>query len=160
MPLPQVTVTGNLAADPELRFTPTGKAVANFTVIASERRLNRDTNEWEDGASCPIRCAVWEEVAEHVAENLRRGSSVVVTGELTQREYETREGEKRYAMDCRVRTVAAQISRSQKVDLTKIQRSGSFDGGQGSPPPADDPWGPSSSGAMAGGGGFADEPPF
>ncbi len=166
MPLPQVTMTGNLTADPELRFTPSGDAVASFTVACNGRYQDRQTQEWKDGDSIFVRCSVWRMAAENLAESgLARGHSVVVTGELFQREYETREGEKRRSLECKVRTVAAAITGYQTTKgMKRIQSGGGqWDGGQGeAPPPTDDPWGraPSESSQAAASGGFPDEPPF
>jgi single-strand DNA-binding protein len=157
MPLPTQTLVGNLTADPELRFTPSGDAVVNFTVACSERKLNRDTQEWEDGDSIFVRCSAWRQTAENIAESCVRGTSVIVVGPLSQRSYETREGEKRYAIECKARHFAVQVHGGQAVKVSKASRSASYDGGQGG---GEDPWGS----APAGGGGdqgqFADEPPF
>ena len=90
-----ITVVGNLTDDPELRFTPSGAAVANFRVASTPRTFNRQTNAWEDGDPLFLSCSVWRQAAENVAESLQRGARVVVTGRLKQRSYETREGEKR-----------------------------------------------------------------
>src|SRR5664279_1191510 len=90
-----LTVVGNLTADPELRFTPSGAAVANFTVASTPRTFDRQTNEWKDGEALFLRCNIWREAAENVTESLTRGSRVIVTGRLKQRSFETREGEKR-----------------------------------------------------------------
>ena len=96
-----ITVVGNLTADPELRFTPSGAAVANFTVASTPRTFDKNTNEWKDGDALFLRCAVWREAAENVAESLQRGTAVIVQGRLKQRSYETKEGEKRtvYELD-------------------------------------------------------------
>ena len=94
-----VTVVGNLTNDPELRFTPSGAAVASFTVASSPRVLDKATNEWKDGDPVFMRCSVWRQYAENVAESLATGTRVIVTGRLRQRSYETREGEKRTAID-------------------------------------------------------------
>ena len=87
-----ITIVGNLTADPELRFTPSGAAVANFTVASTPRTFDRQTNEWKDGEALFMRCSVWRDAAENVAESLTRGSRVVVTGRLKQRSFETKEG--------------------------------------------------------------------
>ena len=89
-----ITVIGNLTADPELRFTPSGAAVANFTVASTPRTFDRQTNEWKDGEALFLRCNIWREAAENVAESLTRGARVIVTGRLKQRSFETREGDK------------------------------------------------------------------
>ncbi len=97
-----ITVIGNLTADPELRFTPSGAAVANFTVASTPRMFDRQTNEWKDGEALFLRCNIWREAAENVAESLVRGSRVIVSGRLKQRSFETREGEKRTVMELEV----------------------------------------------------------
>ena len=97
-----LTIVGNLTADPELRFTPSGAAVANFTVASTPRMMDRQTNEWKDGDPLFMRCSIWREAAENVAESLTRGSRVIVTGRLKQRSYETREGEKRTVVELEV----------------------------------------------------------
>jgi len=97
-----ITVIGNLTADPELRFTPAGAAVANFTVASTPRTFDRNKNEWIDGDALFMRCNIWREAAENVAESLTRGSRVIVSGRLKQRSYETREGEKRTVVELEV----------------------------------------------------------
>ena len=97
-----ITVVGNLTADPELRFTPSGAAVANFTVASTPRIFDRQTSEWKDGDALFMRCSIWREAAENVAESLTRGSRVIVQGRLKQRSYETREGEKRTVVELEV----------------------------------------------------------
>lgn len=150
MPLPNITLVGNLTADPELRFTPSGKAVANFTVACSSSKKNEQTGEWEETGVMFVRCAVWEQKAENIAESFIRGTSVIVTGQLYQRDYETREGEKRTAIECRVFGIAAEVKNNVTVKVNKAARSG--DGSFSTPPPGEDPW--------ASSGGFTDEPPF
>src|SRR4051794_16756188 len=90
-----ITVVGNLTDDPELRFTPSGAAVANFTVASTPRFLDKQTKEWKDGDALFLRCSIWRQAAENVAESLQRGARVIVQGRLKQRSYETKEGEKR-----------------------------------------------------------------
>ncbi len=97
-----ITVVGNLTADPELRFTPSGAAVANFTVASTPRIFDRQNNEWKDGDALFMRCSIWREAAENVAESLTRGSRVIAQGRLKQRSYETREGEKRTVVELEV----------------------------------------------------------
>lgn len=128
-------------------------------MACSERRKNQQTDEWEDGDSIFVRCNIWREQAEAVAECLVRGTSVIVVGQVYQRSYEDREGQKRYVWECKARQVAAQVSGSQHVKVSKIQRQGTAAGPNDDVPPADDPWGPSSAPANAGAG-FTDEPPF
>jgi single-strand DNA-binding protein len=161
-----VTVVGNLTNDPELRFTPSGAAVANFTVASTPRILDKTTNEWKDGDALFLRCSIWRQAAENVAESLQRGARVIVTGRLKQRSYETKEGEKRTVVECEVDEVGPSL-RYATAKVVKGQRGGgqsygggsSFDssGGSSSGAPAtDDPWAtPAPSG-----GGLSDEPPF
>src|SRR3978361_1422528 len=104
-----ITVVGNLTADPELRFTPSGAAVASFTVASTPRTLDRATNEWKDGDALFLRCSVWRQAAENVAESLTRGSRVIVQGRLRQRSYETREGEKRTVVEMEVDEVGPSL---------------------------------------------------
>ena len=109
----QIVITGNLAGDPELRFTPNGAAVANFTVCDTPRRFNKQTSEWEDaGETLFMRCSIWREDAELAAETLRRGQKVTVTGKLTQRSYE-KDGEKRTVVECNAESVAPHGARQQ-----------------------------------------------
>ena len=163
-----ITVIGNLTADPELRFTPSGAAVANFTVASTPRMFDRQSNEWKDGEALFLRCNIWREAAENVAESLTRGSRVIVTGRLKQRSFETREGEKRTVMEVEVDEVGPSL-RYATAKVNKANRSGGGGGGfggggGGSRPsagggaPADDPWG--SAPASGSFGGADDEPPF
>ncbi|MFM6847784.1 MAG: single-stranded DNA-binding protein, partial [Terrabacter sp.] len=94
-----ITIIGNLTADPELRFTPSGAAVANFTVASTPRQFDRQSNEWKDGETLFMRCSVWRDAAENVAESLQRGMRVIVSGRLKSRSYETKEGEKRTVVE-------------------------------------------------------------
>lgn len=110
MPLPQVTVEGNLGADPELRFTPGGHAVAHFRVGTSERRMNQQTNQWEDGRTCWVDVTVWRQLAENIAESLHTGDKVVVTGVLYDDTYTTREGAERTVMRMEGKTVSASLA--------------------------------------------------
>ena len=157
-----ITVVGNLTADPELRFTPSGAAVANFTVASTPRIYDRQSGEWKDGEALFLRCNIWREAAENVAESLTRGSRVIVTGRLKQRSFETREGEKRTVVEVEVDEIGPSL-RYATAKVNKASR-GSGSGGFGSasrPPadkPADDPWG--SAPASGSFGGSDDEPPF
>lgn len=158
-----VTVIGNLTNDPELRFTPSGAAVASFTVASSSRVLDKTTNEWKDGESVFMRCSVWRQYAENVAESLTKGTRVIVSGRLKQRSYETREGEKRTVMELEVEDVGPALRfATAKVNRVQRQGGGFGEGGSGagagsfSSAPTDDPW---ASGA-AGGAPVYDEPPF
>ena len=168
-----ITVVGNLTDDPELRFTPSGAAVANFRVASTPRTYNRQTNAWEDGDPLFLSCSVWRQAAENVAESLQRGARVVVSGRLKQRSYETREGEKRTVFELDVDEVGPSL-RYATAKVTKTQRSGGgFNNAQQSTG-GSDPWatapGPSQGGAQtpadtwSGGGqapaATADEPPF
>lgn len=156
-----ITVVGNLTADPELRFTPSGAAVANFTVASTPRRYNSQTSQWEDGDALFLRCSIWRDAAEHVAESLTRGSRVIVQGRLRQRSYETREGEKRSVIELDVDEIGPSL-RYATAKVTKANRGGgsnnSFGGGSASQSaPSDDPWG---SAPQSNFGGGTDEPPF
>jgi single-strand DNA-binding protein len=173
----QITIAGNLVDDPELRYTPTGQAVANFRVASTPRFLDKATNEWKDGDSLFLTCNVWRQAAENVAESLQRGMRVIVTGRLKQRSYETREGEKRTVYEIEVDDVGPSM-RNASAKVTKSNRSGGSggfggggQGGQRSPGgsagyggpsggrPAEDPWAASEPGGF-GDGGSTDEPPF
>ncbi|WP_027500420.1 single-stranded DNA-binding protein [Rhodococcus sp. UNC363MFTsu5.1] len=159
-----LTIIGNLTADPELRFTPAGAAVANFTVASTPRSFDKNANEWKDGAALFMRCNAWREMAENIAESLTRGSRVIVSGRLKQRSYETREGEKRTVMELEVDEIGPSLKYAT-AKVNKAQRSGGGSGGgyagnqdRGSRGQADDPWG---SAPQSGGfGGSNDEPPF
>ncbi|QPP07653.1 single-stranded DNA-binding protein [Streptomyces bathyalis] len=183
-----ITVVGNLVDDPELRFTPSGAAVAKFRVASTPRTFDRQTNEWKDGESLFLTCSVWRQAAENVAESLTKGTRVVVQGRLKQRSYEDREGIKRTVYELDVDEVGASL-RNATAKITKTTgrggQGGGFGGGQGGGgwgggqgggqqgggAPAGDPW---ATGAPAGGGqggggggwgggsggGYSDEPPF
>src|SRR5215469_6604839 len=116
-----ITIIGNLVNDPELRYTPTGQAVATFRVASTPRYMDRNTNEWKDGESLFLSCNVWRQAAENVAESLQRGMRVIVSGRLRQRQYETREGEKRTVYEVEVddvgpslRNASAKVNRSNR----------------------------------------------
>jgi single-strand DNA-binding protein len=167
-----ITVVGNLTADPELRFTPSGAAVANFTVASTPRIYDRQSGEWKDGEALFLRCNIWREAAENVAESLTRGSRVIVTGRLKQRSFETREGEKRTVFEVEVDEIGPSL-RYATAKVNKASRSGGGGGGFGSggggggsrsggggaeAAKTDDPWGSApASGSFSGG---DDEPPF
>jgi len=158
-----ITVVGNLTADPELRFTPSGAAVASFTVASTPRSFDKNTNEWKDGDALFLRCSIWRQAAENVAESLQRGMRVVVTGRLKQRSFETREGEKRTVIELDVDEVGPSL-RYATAKVNRTQRGSSGGGGfgaesSGGGAPADDPWA-SSGPAAASPGGYSDEPPF
>lgn len=125
-----LTLVGNLTADPELRFTPSGQAVANFTVASTSRIFDRQTNEWRDGDTVFIRCSVWRQYAENVAESLTKGTRVIVTGRLKVRQYETREGGKGTSVECDVDDVGPAL-RNATAKVNRISRSEGFGGGQG-----------------------------
>ncbi|MFI0530372.1 single-stranded DNA-binding protein [Streptomyces scabiei] len=175
-----ITVVGNLVDDPELRFTPSGAAVAKFRVASTPRTFDRQTNEWKDGESLFLTCSVWRQAAENVAESLQRGMRVIVQGRLKQRSYEDREGVKRTVYELDVEEVGASL-RSATAKVTKTAGGGrggqgGYGGGggqQGGGAPADDPWasgapaggnqgggGGGWGGSSGGGGGYSDEPPF
>lgn len=155
-----ITVVGNLTDDPELRFTSSGAAVANFTVASTPRFFDKNTSDWKDGDALFLRCSIWRQAAENVAETLTKGARVVVQGRLKQRSYETREGEKRTVYELDVDEVGPSLKYAT-AKVVKVTRAsgGGFGGGSGggSAPapaaaPADDPW----ASAPA----TDDEPPF
>ena len=166
-----ITVIGNLTADPELRFTPAGAAVANFTVASTPRNFDRQTNEWKDGEALFLRCNIWREAAENVAETLQRGMRVIVSGRLKQRSYETKEGEKRTVVELEVDEIGPSL-RYATAKVNKVARGGGngggntgggFGGGNGggqSSARNDDPWGSGPSNGAFAGAGAGDEPPF
>ncbi|MGQ4382137.1 single-stranded DNA-binding protein [Streptomyces sp. SAS_270] len=172
-----ITVVGNLVDDPELRFTPSGAAVAKFRVASTPRTFDRQTNEWKDGESLFLTCSVWRQAAENVAESLQRGMRVIVQGRLKQRSYEDREGVKRTVYELDVEEVGASL-KNATAKVTKTtgrggqggygggggggQQGGSWGGGsgggqqQGGGAPAEDPWAtsaPAGGGQQGGGGG-------
>ncbi|MDA2951043.1 MAG: single-stranded DNA-binding protein [Actinomycetota bacterium] len=165
-----ITVVGNLTADPELRFTPSGAAVANFTVASTPRIYDRQSGEWKDGEALFLRCNIWREAAENVAESLTRGARVIVSGRLKQRSFETKEGEKRTVMEVEVDEIGPSLKYAT-AKVNKAGRSGGGSGGFGSGAPGggggsrpaaaasnEDPWG--SAPASGSFGGSDDEPPF
>ena len=181
-----ITVVGNLTDDPELRFTPSGAAVAKFRVASTPRTLDRQSGEWKDGEPLFLACNIWRDAAEHVAESLQRGARVIVQGRLRQRSYETREGEKRTVYELEVDEIGPSL-RYATAKVQKMSRSsgggggfGASGGGGGGNRPApggnsgggggnnfDDPWAtaaPAAGARPAGGTGgnssFDDEPPF
>lgn len=174
---PPITLIGNLTGDPELRFTPSGAAVANFTVACTPRTLDRQSNEWKDGETLFISCSVWRQVAENVAESLTRGARVVVHGRLKARSYDDRDGNKRTVFECDVEEIGASMKYAT-AKITKASRSGDgggfggggnqgggyggggnqggggFGGNQGGGAPQNDPWAtPAGGGGNQGGGG-------
>src|SRR3977135_1403073 len=172
-----ITVIGNLTDDPELRFTPSGAAVAKFRVASTPRILDRTTNEWKDGEPLFLACNIWRQAAENVAESLQRGARVIVSGRLRQRSYETREGEKRTVMELEVDEIGPSL-RYATAKVQKMQRSsgggggggygsggggGNSGGGSGKTGGGggnfDDPWS-SAAPASSSSGNFDEEPPF
>lgn len=183
-----ITIVGNIVADPELRFTPSGAAVVNFRVASTPRRFNSQTNQWEDAEGLFLTCNIWRQAAENVAESLQKGMRVIVNGRLRQRSYETREGEKRTVYEIE----ADEVGPSLKFATAKVTRTSRDSGGQGGGQPRqggggfgggqpqsqqggggfdgggqgagqiDDPWGQAPAAANSGGGfgGQEDEPPF
>src|SRR5579864_4488429 len=168
----QITIVGNLVDDPNLRYTPTGQAVANFRVASTPRFLDKNTNEWKDGDSLFLTCNVWRQAAENVAESLQRGMRVIVTGRLKQRNYETKEGEKRTVYEVEVddvgpslRNASAKVNRASRGSGEggfggggNNNRGGSYSGAQGPSSGSgnsrnEDPWASDSAG-------YSDEPPF
>lgn len=124
-----ITVVGNVVADPELRFTPSGAAVANFRIASTPRRFDSQTNQWVDGEAMFLQCNIWRQAAENVAESLTKGMRVIVTGRLRQRSYETREGEKRSVMEIEVEEVGPSL-RYASATVNRNAREGGFGGGQ------------------------------
>ena len=147
-----ITIVGNLVADPELRYTPTGQAVATFRVASTPRFMDRQTNEWKDGDSLFLSCNVWRQAAENVAESLQRGMRVIVQGRLRQRSYETKEGEKRTVYEVEVDEIGPSL-KNATAKVNKTTRSGAGGGFGGGT--ADDPWGAPAPARVG-----ADEPPF
>ena len=170
-----ITVIGNLTDDPELRFTPSGAAVAKFRIASTPRIMDKTSNEWKDGEPLFMACTVWRQAAENVAESLQRGARVIVSGRLRQRSYETREGEKRTVIELEVDEIGPSL-RYATAKVQKMSRSGgnggfgsgggsgaggSGGGGQGGY--ADDPWASATPAGRGGGGSgssYDDEPPF
>ncbi|PZU04622.1 MAG: single-stranded DNA-binding protein [Gordonia sp. (in: high G+C Gram-positive bacteria)] len=166
-----ITVVGNLTADPELRFTPSGAAVANFTVASTPRTFDRQSNDWKDGDALFMRCNIWRDAAENVAESLTKGARVIVSGRLKQRSYETREGEKRTVVELDVdeigpslRYATAKVNKAARAAGGGNFGSGGSGGGNratanaGGAAQNDDPWGSAPASGSFGGGN--DEPPF
>lgn len=147
-----ITIIGNLTADPELRFTPSGAAVANFTVASTPRTFDKQSNEWKDGEALFLNCSVWRQAAENAAESLQRGMRVVVTGRLKARSYETREGEKRTVFEIDVDELGPSLKYAT-AKVTKTTRSGGgqagYSGGSQSGG-GDDPWASQGAGASSG----------
>ena len=128
-----ITVVGNLVDDPELRFTPSGAAVANFRIASTPRTFDKQTNEWKDGDTLFLNCSVWRQAAENVAESLQKGMRVVAQGRLKARSYETREGEKRTVMELDVEEVGPSLKYATAKVTRATRSAGGFSGG-------DDPW--------------------
>jgi len=135
-----ITVTGNLTSDPELRYTQSGLAVANFTIASTPRTFDRASNDWKDGEALFMRCSVWKEYAEHVAGSLAKGAAVVAVGRLKQRSYETNSGEKRTSIELEI----DEIGPSLRYATAQVTRAASTRGAQGQraavSAPADEPW--------------------
>ena len=156
-----ITVIGNLTADPELRWTQSGAAVADFTIASTPRTFDRNAGEWRDGDTLFMRCSVWRETAENVAESLRKGMRVIVQGRLTQRSYDTQQGERRTVVELQVdevgpslRRARAQVTRVQAQAASAPSASASASGGAagwGREAPQHDPWGSQAA---------SSEPPF
>jgi len=137
-----ITVVGNLTGDPELRFTPSGAAVANFTIASTPRNFDKNSNEWKDGDTLFLNCSIWRQAAENVAESLQKGMRVVAQGRLKQRSYETREGEKRTVVELEVEEVGPSLKYAT-AKVARVQRSGGgggYSGGGGGNAGGDDPW--------------------
>ena len=144
-----ITVIGNLTSDPELRFTPSGAAVANFTIASTPRTFDRQTNEWKDGDTLFLNCSIWRQAAENVAESLQKGMRVVAQGRLKARSYETREGEKRTVMELDVDEVGPSLKYAT-AKVTRVTRGGGGGFGGGDDPWASQPAAPQGGGASQG----------
>ena len=163
-----ITVVGNLTADPELRYTQTGLAVANFTIASTPRNFDRASNEWKDGEALFLRASVWREFAENVAGTLTKGSRVIATGRLKQRSYETKEGEKRTSFEIEVDEIGPSLryATAQVTRTTSGGPRGGQGGAQGGAQGGDEPWASAKSADSSSGdvwntpGNFNDETPF
>jgi single-strand DNA-binding protein len=159
-----ITVVGNLTNDPELRFTPAGAPVANFTVASTPRTFDRQSNEWKDGETLFLRASVWKEAAENVAESLTKGTRVIITGRLKSRSYETKEGEKRTVIELEVDEIGPSLRYANaKVNRTSRGNAGNSGNGGGQwsgnqTGAQSDPWGTEGNSDWGSGGGS--EPPF
>jgi len=131
----QITVVGNITADPELKFTPSGAAVTNFTIASTPRQFDRATNEWKDGDTLFMRSSIWREAAENVAESLTKGMRVIAQGDIVQRSYETREGEKRTVVELQVDEIGPSL-RYATAKVTKKAASGNGGGARPAAPAA------------------------
>ena len=145
-----ITVIGNLTADPELRYTQNGRAVANMTIASTPRTFNRQTNEWEDGEALFLRASIWQDYAEHVAASLTKGSRVIASGRLKQRSYETKEGEKRTVFELEIDEIGPSL-RYATATVTRAQRRTGGEGGA-----REESWSPS--GPREGGDAWAPPP--
>ena len=160
-----ITVVGNLTADPELRYTQNGLAVANFTIASTPRTFDRQANDWKDGEALFLRASCWREFAEHVAGSLTKGSRVIATGRLKQRSYDDRDGNKRTAIELEVDEIGPSL-RYATAQVTRASGGAGGGGGRSQGAVADEPWGASAS--SAGGsddvwntpGSYNDETPF
>jgi single-strand DNA-binding protein len=148
-----ITVVGNLTNDPELRFTPNGAAVTSFTVASTPRTLDRTTNEWKDGDALFLRCSIWRQAAEHVAESLQKGARVIVQGRLKQRKWTDREGNERVSIELDVDEIGPSL-RYATAKVAKVSRGGGAYGAPAAAPPAAY-GGPPAAGGPAGGPGGA-----
>ena len=151
----QVTVIGNLAGDPELRFTSSGAAVANFRILSTPRTFDKQANEWKDGETLGLSCSIWREAAENVAESLTKGMRVIVQGRLVQRSYEDRDGQKRTVVELQVDEIGPSLKYAS-AKVTRAQRSGNGGGFAGGAPSGQGDPGAGSAPA----GGFSETPPF
>lgn len=157
-----LTIRGRLTADPELRFTPSGAAVVNLTIASNARRFDKQANEWKDGPTTFWRCSAWRDLAENIAESLAKGNAVVAVGTVEQRDYETKEGEKRSTLDVTLDAIGPDL-RWATARPQKVQRGGS--GGFGGQAPTSDPWATTAPTQQPAQGGWGqapatDEPPF
>lgn len=147
-----ITVVGNLTADPEMRYTQNGVAVANFTIASTPRTFDRASNEWKDGEALFLRASVWREFAEHVASSLTKGSRVVATGRLRQRSFETKEGEKRTSIELEIEEIGPSL-RYATAAVTRAPSTGpgaAVGNGDWSPPVGGNDWAPNASSPATG----------
>ena len=164
-----ITVVGNLTADPELRYTQNGLAVANFTIASTPRTFDRQANEWKDGEALFLRASVWREFAEHVAGSLTKGSRVIAQGRLKQRSYETKEGEKRVSVELEIDEIGPSLRYATAQVTRAASNGGGFQGGGQQSRPAqqqvsEEPWSTPGSSTSADAwstpGSFGDDTPF
>ncbi|MFG3442847.1 single-stranded DNA-binding protein [Nonomuraea sp. NPDC047897] len=157
-----ITIIGNLTADPELRYTQTGAAVAGFTIASSPRVYNKSIEQWEDGEPLFMRCSAWRDLGEHVTESLTRGTRVIATGRLRQRTFETGDGDRRTVMEMTVDEIGPSLrfATARPVKAARGNGQRNSNGAPASPGAFDDPWASATPAPVGAAGGNGDEPPF